>query len=91
MEALGNLVVATADLLEAEGRTLRKTMVKFFVALSLVVAASLLGLLGFGFLLYGLFALLARIISVPAAAAIFGVAALAIAGLFSWIAKDLTT
>lgn len=90
MEALGNLVLAATALIEAEGRTLKRTLARFVVALGLILAAALLGLVGFGFVLGGLFSVLAIWLGKAGAAVIFGVIALALAGFCSWIARDLT-
>ncbi len=89
MEALADMMVATADLVEAEGRALRRGMLHVAIAVLLVVVAAMLALLGFGFLLYGLFWLLATKMSVPAAAAVFGAVSLILAGAFSWIARRM--
>lgn len=89
MEALANLVIAAADLVEAEGRTLRRQMVRLATAATMILVAALLALLGLGFLLYGLFWLLAEQMSSPAAAACFGIAALAAAGGIAWSARRI--
>jgi hypothetical protein len=89
MEALANLVVATADLMEAEGRSLRRHLIRLGTAAALIFIAALLGLFGIGFLLYGLFWLLAEQMSGPAAAACFGLVALGLAGGIAWTARRI--
>ena len=90
MEALANLLVATVDLFEAEGRTLRRQLMRLALAVSLIAIASLLVLFGFGFLLYGLFQFLAEQLSAPLAAVLFGFVALGLAGAFTWTARRIT-
>lgn len=89
MEALANLFIATADLVEAEGRSLRRQMVRLATAAAMILVAALLALFGFGFLLYGLFWLLAEQMSGPAAAACFGLVAVGLSGGIAWIARQM--
>ncbi|MBC7783550.1 MAG: hypothetical protein H7144_06900 [Burkholderiales bacterium] len=89
MEAIANLIIATAGLVEAEGRAFRRHLIRLTVAAVLVLSASLIGLFGIGFLLYGFFLFLAEHVSQPAAAVMFGIAALLIAGGTTWIARRL--
>lgn len=89
MEALANLVIATADLVEAEGRTFRRQAVRLAIAAAMILVAALLALFGIGFLLYGLFWLLAEQMSSPAASACFGIVALAMAGGVAWTARRM--
>ncbi|HRK31420.1 MAG TPA: hypothetical protein PLD59_10100, partial [Tepidisphaeraceae bacterium] len=76
MEALAHLLVATVDLFEAEGRTLRRQLMRLALAISLIVVAALLVLFGLGFVLYGLFQFLAQQMSEHWAAVLFGVVTL---------------
>lgn len=89
MEALANMLVATADLMEAEGRSLRRHLVRLGAAATVILVAGLLGLFGIGFLLYGLFWLLAEQMSGPAAASCFGLVALSLAGGLAWTARRI--
>jgi hypothetical protein len=89
MEALANMMVATVDLMEAEGRSLRRHLIRIGLAAALLFVAALLGLLGIGFLLYGLFWLLAEQMSNPGAAAALGLVALALAGGVVWTVHRL--
>ncbi|HVT89287.1 MAG TPA: hypothetical protein VHD56_10575 [Tepidisphaeraceae bacterium] len=89
MEALANLVVATADLAEAEGRALGRHLLRLEVAAILIVAAALIGILGLGFFVFGLFLLLAQQVSTPIAATLCGVSGLVIAGALGWAARQI--
>lgn len=89
MEALANLMVATAELVEAEGRSLRRHLLRLSISAALVMVAALVALFGIGFLLYGLFWLMAEQMSGPATAAIFGMVAVGLAGGIAWIARQM--
>ena len=89
MEALANMMIATAELMEAEGRSLRRHLIRLGTAIALLCVAAFLGLLGIGFLLYGLFWLLAEQMSNPSAAACFGVVAVGLAGGVAWTARRM--
>jgi len=88
MEGLANVVIATAELVEAEGRALRQEVVRFLWAAMLIVIAALMGLAGFSFILIGLYWLLLQRLSTPVASLTFGFVALALAGVLAWIARD---
>jgi hypothetical protein len=88
MEGLANVVIATAELVEAEGRALRQEVVRFLWAAMLIVIAALMGLAGFSFILIGLYWLLLQQFSTPVAALTFGFVALVLAGVLAWIARD---
>jgi hypothetical protein len=89
MEAIANVMIATAELVEAEGRALRRQAVRFLWTVVLVLAAGLLGAVGVAFVLIGLFWYLSEQLSAPAAAILFGIVALALAGGLAWITRDL--
>lgn len=89
MEALAKMLVATVDLFEAEGRTLRRHLIRLTTAVTLILVAALLALFGVGFLLYGLFWLLAEQMSSPAASACFGVVTLGLAGGIAWTVRRI--
>jgi len=88
MEGLANVVIATAELVEAEGRALRQEVVRFLWAAMLIVIAALMGLAGFSFILIGLYWLLLTKLSTPVASLTFGFVALVLAGVLAWIARD---
>lgn len=90
MEALANMMVAAADLAEAEGRELRRQLVRAVTAVCAVIAGSLIGLAGLGFCLYGLFCALALVLPVPAAAALCGTLVIVVAAGLLWIARSMT-
>ena len=90
MEALADVMLATVDLVEAEGRALRRTCYRLAIAGLLLLVALLLVLAGLGFLLFALFWVAAAHMSVPWAAALFGGVALALAGGIGWTARRLT-
>jgi hypothetical protein len=89
MESIANMMIATVDLVEAEGRSLHKAMVRLLTAMGLMIIGLLLALVGIGFLLYGLFSLIATQMSPPAAAVVFGTAAVCIAGGVVWMAREI--
>lgn len=89
MEALADMVVATADLAEAEGRALGRHLMRLEIAALLIIAAAILGIAGMGFLIYGVFMLLAAEVSTPAAATACGVIAIGIAGGLGWAARRM--
>jgi hypothetical protein len=91
VEPVADLVVATADLCEAEARAFRRGVLMLIQAIACIVAASLLALIGLGFVLYGLFIILSRAWSVPTAAWVIGAAAIVLAGGLTWMARKLTS
>jgi hypothetical protein len=87
MEALARVLVSGAELVEAEGRMLKRQVLRLAIALGLGLAALVLGLAGVGFLLAALFLALAQPLGYAGAAAVFGAVALvlaAAAGFFVW-------
>jgi hypothetical protein len=76
MEWLAQLGVATAELFEAEGRTLRRNLIRLAMAIGFGVVLLLLALTGLGFLVYGVYLRLAEIMPAPDAAVSMGAAAL---------------
>lgn len=89
MEALANLMIATVDLVEAEGRSLRQSIVRLGVAAALALVALLVAVFGVVFVLLGIYRFLATTMSEPAAAVTFGVLALAAAGGLTWWARSV--
>lgn len=89
MEALAHAIVAAADLVEAEGRELRRQLRRITFALAAGVVGTIMALLGLGFLLLALYRLLETQMSSAAAAAVFGIAALILAIGAIWTARRL--
>ncbi|HEX3359229.1 MAG TPA: hypothetical protein VHS31_19785 [Tepidisphaeraceae bacterium] len=89
LESIANMMIATMDLVEAEGRSLHKQLVRLATAMGLMIIGLLLALLGIGFLLYGFFCLVAQQMSAPAAAVVFGTVAVCIAGGVVWTAREM--
>lgn len=85
MESIARLVVASTDLIEAEGRALKRAIGRLMLAIAFAVIALALTLAGLGFVLAGLFAFLARATGWPGAALIFG--AIAFVGALAGVAK----
>jgi hypothetical protein len=82
MESIARLMVASTDLLEAEGRAFKRQLGRVAMAAGLAVLALALALAGLGLLLAGLFMLIAQYLGGPGVAAlVFGVVAIAIAGV----------
>jgi hypothetical protein len=81
MEFLAQLGVATAELFEAEGRSLRRNLIRLAAAVGFGIVLLLLALAGLGFLLYGVFLLLAQSMPPGDAAILTGVSALAFAAI----------
>jgi hypothetical protein len=86
---LAELVIALTDLLEAEGRALRKSVLRTGVGLACLGVASLLLLLGLGLCLWGVYLWLAVLLEPAAAAALIGVVSLLLAGGLAWMAIRL--
>lgn len=90
MESLSRLVIASTDLLEAEGRALKTNTARFLLAIGLGGVALVLVLIGFCFLLYGGFRFLAQYINDFGAALVFGIVALGLAvGVFIFARNTL--
>lgn len=89
MEALGQMVIAAAELIEAEGRSIRIHILRLSAAIGLVIVAVLLGLVGTGFAIFGLFTVLSGHMSGPAAATGVGLVAFVLAGGIGWCAHQM--
>jgi len=89
MEFLAQLGVAAVELFEAEGRALRRSLVRLAVALGFGLVLLLLALTGLGFLLYGVFLMLSQLTSPADAAVIMGLAALIFSALGVWIIRKM--
>ena len=89
MQTLGHLMVATFELVEAEGRMLRRHLIRLSAAAALAIFAFLLSVVGIAFVMFGLFRALANAMNVPLAAIIFGVVALGLAGGALWSIRKI--
>lgn len=89
MESIARFFVASADLVEAEGRVLKRQIGRVLLAMGIGIVAIAFVLAGLGFVIFGLFALLAHAVGWPAAALIFGAIALATAAAGAFYAKKL--
>jgi hypothetical protein len=81
MESLARLMVSAFELIEAEGRVLKQSLMRLAIAIALGILVSILTLAGIGFLFWGLFAFLADEgrLGTAGAATLFGVVSLAMA------------
>ena len=82
--------MATADLLEAEGRVLRQNTARLGWGLGLTALAVLLAAVGLALCLWALFQFLSQALGTPGAALLTGGLALAVAGVLAWGARGLT-
>lgn len=89
MESIARFFVASADLIEAEGRALKRQAGRVLLAFAIATVALVFTLTGLGFVLFGLFAYLARVVGGPGAALIFGVIALGAAAAGGMAIKKL--
>lgn len=80
MEYLARLSVAVAELFEAEGRSLMRNLVRLAMAIGFGCALLLLALAGLGFILFGIFLLLAEVMPRGDAALVTGLAAFIFSG-----------
>lgn len=89
MESLARMMIASTDLLEAEGRLFRRVASRFLLATGAGIVAVTMAIAGLGLLLYGLFTLVARAFgSAPLAALLFSLIALGLAaGSLLWARK----
>jgi hypothetical protein len=66
---------------------LRRATGRLAGGIALLGTAALLGLVGLGLLLWGLYAWLEQSVGAPAAGAVTGAGALVIAGILAWAAR----
>lgn len=78
-----------AELLEAEGRQLRRTVMRTGVGLAIVVVAALLVFVGLSLCLWAAYQGLLAQIGAVKAALLIGIVMLALAGVMAWIAIRL--
>jgi hypothetical protein len=89
MEFLARLGIATAELFEAEGRSLRRNLVRLAAAAAIGIVVLLLALAGLAFVLFGVYLALAQRMSPPDAAMTMGATALLLAVLGVILVKRL--
>lgn len=83
-------IIALVDLLEAEGRVLRSTVMRTGVGLACLAVAALLTFAGLGLCLWAAYQGLAAQVGPASAALVIGVLTLLLAGLMAWTAIRLT-
>lgn len=87
MKKLADIAIALADLAEAEGRLLRRNIIRLGNSLVLVAISILLAAAGAGMLLWALYQSMAAATGPVMGAFLTGLAGLIGAGLLSWIAS----
>jgi multisubunit Na+/H+ antiporter MnhG subunit len=87
---LTEYVIGLLELMEAEGRALRRAVVRTGMGLGLLLVAVGLILTGLGFLMAATYMALAVWLGAPWAAFAVGVAALLLAVLLVWLAQRMT-
>jgi len=85
LKTITNLFIAAVELLEAEGRDLRRSVHETARGLALVLVAALLALAGLGLLGYAAFEALTFPLGVAGSSAVVGAAALVVASGVYWI------
>lgn len=84
------LVITLAELVEAEGRALRRAAERLSWAVALIAAAALLTVGGAGFCLWGLYQGIEPIVGAGWAGVITGAATLLFAASLAWIAHRMS-
>ena len=87
MESIAQLGVAVAELFEAEGRSLRRNLIKLAVAIGFGLVLLILALLGVGFLIWGIYLALAQLMPPSDAAMVLGLVALLFSATGVWVIK----
>ncbi|MEW5756785.1 MAG: phage holin family protein [Pseudomonadota bacterium] len=82
-------IIALMDLLEAEGRELRRTVMRTGIGLVCLAVAGLVAVIGLCFCLWAVYQALAAMVGPATAAMIVGLLMLSLAGLIAWIAMRL--
>ena len=83
-------IIALTDLFEAEGRLLRRNVVRAGAGLAALLVAALLGFVGLAFCLWAAYQGLVIQLGALEAALAVGVVMLLLAGLMTWIAIRLS-
>ena len=89
MNALAELAIALVELLEAEGRDLRRSLIRTGAGLGLIVTSVILGLTGFGLCLWSAYLYLGTLLEPPQAALATGGLTLGLSAILLWIASRL--
>lgn len=84
------LLIATANLMEAEGRTLRRVVLLTGVQLLVLAGALVLALAGLGLFLWAAYLGLAIALGPAAAAVLLGALVFILAGLLTWLTLRLS-
>ena len=88
MKKLADIAIALADLAEAEGRLLRRNIIRLGNSLILVAVSILLAAAGAGMMLWALYQSLTAATGPAMGAFLTGLAGLVGAGVLSWIASQ---
>jgi len=86
---LADIVIALADLVEAEGRALRRSVVRTSLGIAFLRAATLMLVLGLGLCLWGIYQWLSSAMGPAGAASFIGALALLFSGGLVWLAMRL--
>ena len=86
---MADLVIALVELIEAEGRALRRALLNAGLGLGLVGAATVIGLAGFGLCLWSVYLYLLTLLAPPLATLATGVLTLCLSGGLLWLASRL--
>ena len=89
VKSLARFIVRVADLVEAEGRSLREATVQVGLAVAASLGAAAVGVAGIGLLVWGLYAALEGAAGPIGAAIMCGVVLLACAGGLVWVVIKL--
>lgn len=87
---ISRFTLALCDLMEAEGRDLRRSVMRTGTGLCLVMVGAVLLLLSFGFILRSLYLWMSASMSQPPALLVTGVITLCIAGVCGICAKKVS-
>jgi len=83
-------VIALTDLMEAEGRLLRRSTIRTVIAAGCIGVTVLLALVGAGFFLWAGYRYLLPLTGPVTARLICGLVVLCLAGLMAWLTRRLT-
>lgn len=86
---LSEFIVRLADLVEAEGRSLRHSTVRVALAIGLVVVATGAASVGLGLLVTAVYLAIANQIGPAPGAAIAGTVSLAAGGVLVWLVRKM--
>lgn len=89
MNSLAELLIALCELIEAEGRALRRSLIRTGAGLGLLVISAVFGLTGLGLCLWSAYLYLDTQLAAPLAALATGALTLLLAAGVLWIALRL--